>query len=400
MALDPHEIRRLRADVPALQNQIYVNWGGGGASSESTFGEMEKFLRRELVLGPFHPKARDEARAALESARESCAKLLGARPAEIALVNNTTAGVNIAAAGIEWRPEDEVVLTDLEHPGGYLPWLVWRGRSGVKVKISRTGEDDRALLQNLENAVSQKTRAVCVSHVSWLTGRKLPLKAISEICARSDALLVVDGAQSVGHIPVKIEETGADVYTISGQKWLMGPSGTGAVYVRCGAGKDIHLASAGYRSAQKKRLETLSFTPQPDAVRYEIGTLHTPAFLGLRVAIDHFRKTGPASIEKRILGLANRLLSQIRAMRNVVVITPPGEAQSGLVSFRIQGVESQGAVDALGEQNRIILRAVATEPPAIRVSIHYLNTEKEMDAIASAVSAIASGAKNRQQKTT
>lgn len=395
MPLDNHKIQRLRTDVPALSHQIYVNWGGGGPSSKSILHEMDKFTKRELELGSFHPKIRNETTKALKRTRESCAKLIGAEASEIALTNNTTVGINIAASGLTWNAGDEVIVSDLEHPGGYLPWLVWRKRNPIKVKLFKTGQNDEQLLQNLENAITPNTRVVCVSHISWLNGRRLPLEAIGHICVSAGALLIVDGAQSVGHIPVKIKDTGVDVYTISGQKWLMGPDGTGAVYIRRGAGKKIQLSSASFRSAKAKRLKTLSFTPEPSAMRYEVGTLNTPGFLGFRTAVEHFRRTGPVSIEKRILALANRLMSQIRGIKNVDVITPQGEAQSGLVSFRIRNVESQNVVDWLYRKHQIILRAVVTEPPAVRVSIHYLNTEEEMDSIASAIATIAAGRRKR-----
>ena len=393
MPLDKSRIKRLRADVPALRNQIYVNWGGGGPSSKSILREMDKFAKRDLELGSFHPKIRAETTAALQRTRESCAKLIGAETSEIALTGNTTVGINISAAGLTWNAGDEVIVSDLEHPGGYLPWLVWRKRNPIKVKLFKTGQNDEQLLRNLEKAITPKTRVVCISHISWLNGRRLPLEAIGRICVSAGALLIVDGAQSVGHIPVKIKDTGVDVYTISGQKWLMGPDGTGAVYIRREAGKKIQLSSASFRSAQTKRLKTLSFTPEPSTMRYEVGTLNTPGFIGFRTAVEQFKRTGPVSIEKRILALANRLLSQIRGSRNVEVITPEGEAQSGLVSFRIRNVESQKVVDRLYRKHQIILRAVVTEPPAVRVSIHYLNTEEEMDSIANAIDAIAAGRK-------
>ncbi len=395
MPLDNNKIQKLRSDVPALQNQIYVNWGGGGPSSKSILREMDKFTKRELELGSFHPKIRNETNAALQRTRESCAKLIGAETSEIALTNNTTVGINIAAAGLAWDAGDEVLVSDLEHPGGYLPWLVWRKRNSIKVKLFKTGQNDHELLRNLENSITPKTKVVCVSHISWLNGRRLPLESIGQICGPSGVLLIVDGAQSVGHIPVKVKNTGVDVYTISGQKWLMGQDGTGAVYIKHGAGKKIHLSSASFRSAQKKRLKTLSFTPEPSAMRYEVGTLHTPGFLGFRAAVEHFKRTGPVSIEKRILALANRLLSQIRAIKNVDVITPEGEAQSGLISFRIQDIESQNVVDRLYRRHQIILRAVVTEPPVVRVSIHYLNTEEEMDSIANAIATITAGRRKR-----
>ena len=391
MPLDKNKIQRLRSDVPALENQIYVNWGGGGPSSKSLLLAMDKFTKRELELGSFHPKIRSETTIALGRTRESCAKLIGAETSEMALTSNTTVGINIAAAGLDWNAGHEVLVSDLEHPGGYLPWLVWRKRNAIKVKLFKTGQNDDELLRNLKNAITPKTKVVCVSHVSWLNGKRLPLAEIGRICDFASALLIVDGAQSVGHIPVNVKETGVDVYTISGQKWLMGPDGTGAVYIRRSAGKKIHLSSASFRTAQKKRLKTLSFTPEASAIRFEVGTLHTPGFLGLRAAVEHFKRTGPVSIEKRILALANRLLSRIRPLKNVKVISPEGEAQSGLVSFRIQGAESQKIVDRLYKKYQIILRAVVTEPPAVRISIHYLNTEEEMDSIADAISTIAAG---------
>ena len=393
MPLDHKKIKRLRSDVPALTNQIYVNWGGGGPSSKSILREMDKFTKRDLELGSFHPKIRKETISVLQRTRESCAKLIGADTSEIALTSNTTVGINIVAAGLSWNKGDEVLVSDLEHPGGYLPWLVWRKRKTIKVKLFRTSQNDDQLLRNLEKAITPKTKVVCVSHISWLNGRRFPLEEIGQICVSSGALLVVDGAQSVGHIPVKIKNTGVGVYTISGQKWLMGPDGTGAVYIRRGVDKRIQLSSASFRSAEKKRLKTLSFTPASSAMRYEVGTLNTPGFLGFRTAVEHFKRTGPVSIEKRILALANRLLYQIREVKNVAVITPEGEAQSGMVSFQIKNVESQKVVARLYRKHEIILRSVATEPPAVRVSIHYLNTAEEIDSIASAISGITTAGK-------
>ena len=175
MPLDNNKIQRLRSDVPALANQIYVNWGGGGPSSKSILREMDKFTKRDLELGSFHPKIRNETTAAQKRTRESCAKLIGVEVSEIALTNNTTVGINIAAAGLAWNAGDEVLVSDLEHPSGYLPWLIWRKRNSIKVKLFKTGKNDQELLRNLEKAITPKTKVVCVSHISWLNGRRFPL---------------------------------------------------------------------------------------------------------------------------------------------------------------------------------------------------------------------------------
>ncbi|MEK6710836.1 MAG: aminotransferase class V-fold PLP-dependent enzyme [Nitrospinota bacterium] len=391
MRLTPEVIRKLRAQVPALRNQVYVNWGGGGPSPAPVLRQVDRTLRREAALGPFHPRVRAEGRALFAALRRETAALMGAGEDEIAFMDNTTSGVNLAAAGLEWRPGDEALVSDLEHPGGYLPWLVWRSRRRVKVKLLPTGADDKELLSNLDALLTRRTRAVCVSHIAWLTGRRLPLEALARRCRRAGALLVVDGAQSVGQIPVEARASGADVYTLSGQKWLMGPQGTGAVFVRRGLNRELREAAAGYRSAKEKALPTLAFVPHAAAARFEVATVSPALFAGLRAAVTLCHRADPKAIERRIARLATRLLAILRSEERVEVLSPPGPAQSGLVSFRLPALEAEVAVNRLLKRHRVVLRSVDAEPPALRASIHYLNTESEVERIGEAVLELARG---------
>lgn len=392
MAIDKASVRKLRSKIPAMKGQVYVNWGGSGPSPAPVLREVDRILKRESKLGPFHPALREESKAAFGALRTSVSKLMGAKESEIALMDNTTSGVNIAAAGIEWRAGDEAIVTDLEHPGGYLPWMMWRERRRTKVRLLRAGDSDDELLANLDAMLTPRTRAVCVSHIAWLTGRRLPLKEMGRRCRKAGALLVVDGAQSVGQIPVDVKKTLADVYTLSGQKWLMGPQGTGAVYVRNGLRKQIRESGMGYRSALKRNLETLTYTPQRSAARFEVATISPALYSGLRVAVDQCRKSGPAGIERRIRGLANRLLKSLRRTDGVEVISPQGPAQSGLVSFRVLGMDPGAATVGLLKKYKVVLRAVDSVPPALRASIHYLNTEEEIDRIAGGAAALSKAA--------
>lgn len=392
MAINTASVRRLRAKIPAMKGQVYVNWGGSGPSPTPVLREVDRILKRESKLGPFHPVLRDESKAAFETLRGSVSKLMGARMDEIALMDNTTSGINIAAAGVEWRAGDEAIVTDLEHPGGYLPWMMWRERRRTKVRLLKTGATDDELLANLDAMLTKRTRAVCVSHVAWLTGRRLPLREIGRRCRKTGALLVVDGAQSVGQIPVDVKKCLADVYTLSGQKWLMGPQGTGAVYVRNGLRKQIRESGFGYRSTLTRDLGTLTYTPQTSAARFEVATISPALYSGLRVAVDQCRTSGPAGIERRIRTLANRLLKSLRNTSGVEVITPPGPAQSGLVAFRIVGMGAGAATEGMLKKHKVVLRAVDSVPPALRASIHYLNTEAEIDRIADGAAALARAA--------
>ncbi|HBK81433.1 MAG TPA: hypothetical protein DDZ83_17500 [Nitrospinae bacterium] len=395
MATDSARIRRLRAQIPAMTGQIYVNWGGSGPSPTPVLRAVERFLKRESRLGPFHPQIRDESRAAMEALRVSVSKLLGAGEDEIALVDNTTSGVNLAAAGIEWRRGDEAIVTDLEHPGGYLPWFMWRERRGIKVRLLQSGKTDDELLEGLDAALTLRTRAVCVSHIAWLTGRRLPLREMGRRCRKVGALLVVDGAQSVGQIPIDVKKCLADVYTVSGQKWLMGPQGTGAVFVRRGLRKKIRESGIGYRSSAKRSLSDLTYTPKTDATRFEIATISPALFSGLGAAVEECRKSGPAGIERRIRRLANRLLRILGGGAGIEMLTPPGPAQSGLVSFRIEGMDAAAATARLLKKYKVVLRSVDSVPPALRASIHYLNTEAEIDRIGKGALDLAAAAKKK-----
>ncbi|MBI3127125.1 MAG: aminotransferase class V-fold PLP-dependent enzyme [Candidatus Tectomicrobia bacterium] len=396
MKLTPDVIRRMRAQMPALRRQIYVNWGGSGPSPLPVLREVDRVLKREAALGPFHPKVREEGRALFAALRKEVAELMAAGEDEIAFADNTTSGVNLAAAGIEWRLGDEVIVSDLEHPGGYLPWLVWRDRRRVKVRLLPTGASDKELLGRLDSLLRPQTRAVCMSHVAWLTGRRLPLKEIALRCRKVGALLVVDGAQSVGQMPVDAPALGADVYTLSGQKWLMGPQGTGAVFVKKGLQRRIREAAAGYRSAKEKALPTLTYLPHESAARFEVATVSPALFAGLRAAVARCLQAGPAAIEARVASLAGRLLEILRSDEGVEVLSPAGPAQSGLVSFRVRGVKAEEAVNALLGRHKVVLRSVDADPPAIRASIHYLNTEAEAERIGGAVLKLARRRKRKR----
>jgi L-cysteine/cystine lyase len=212
-------------------------------------------------------------------------------------------------------------------------------------------------------------------------------------CRKAGTLLVVDGAQSIGQIPVDVKKCLADVYTVSGQKWLMGPQGTGAVFVRRGLQKKIRESGIGYRSAAKRSLLNLTYMAKTDATRFEVATISPAIFSGLGAAVEEYRKSGPADIERRIRRLANRLLRILREGNGIEVLTPPGSAQSGLVSFRIDGIDSAAATEQLLKKHKIVLRTVDSFPPALRASIHYLNTETEIDKIGKKALKLAATAK-------
>ena len=382
------EFQKIRKNILALNNQIYVNWGGAGPSPKRVIENINAFLVWESRIGPFHPKVREKSIQLKQSLRETISKIFKSTPDEIAITDNTTTGINIAASGIDWEKSDEVIVANQEHPGGFLPWLIWAKRKNIKVKLLETGESDEQLANNLNRIITKSTKVVCISHISWLTGKIFPIELISKICKKNSVLLVVDGAQSIGQKDIDIPKTGADIYTISGQKWLMGPQGTGALYIRKNISKNILLSRATYGTARLKNLNKLTFTPFSNAKKFENGTMNIGLISGLIESLNLYHQLGPSRIEKRIKNLTEKLVGLMQTEQRVNILSPIKKIESGIVSFSIQGIQSSRVVELLLKR-KIILREVESTPASVRVSIHYVNTEKEVEDIVSSIIEIA-----------
>ena len=311
--------------------------------------------------------------------RASIATAIGSRPEEIALCNNTTDGINIVADGVDWQPGDEVITCNLEHPSGLLPWFYIRDRFGVSVKIVTVPPDGTGVVEAFEEALSPRTRLVCVSHASWCTGLRLP---VAEICAaahRFGAAVVVDGAQGPGHVATNVKDLGCDFYGLSGQKWLMGPHGAGGLYVSSSALWQPKASHLGWASVSQ-------FDPagqyqlHSEARRYEYATTNHGVLAGLNEAVRLYLDNGPAAVFERILQLSDRLVVNLESLPDAEIISPRGQGLStGLVAFRLVGHSSKDVVMRLWQKHRVVSRWV--DPEAIRFSIHIFNTEDEIDRV-------------------
>jgi L-cysteine/cystine lyase len=263
------------AAFPVLERFAYLNAGSLGPLSRATIDAMEERNRFDHEHGR-GGKAWIESMLALRiRVREQLAATIGTFPDRLALTSSTTDGCNIVCAGFGLRPQDEVVTTDSEHPGLLLPLHA----SGAQVRVAEvttrpTGEVLDAILEQ----VTPRTRMLALSHVIWTTGQVMP---VHELKRETGLPILVDGAQSVGALPVGVGEL--DFYTVSCQKWLCGPEPTGALYVR--DPESLRVALPSYFS-QRKIERDGTFVPQEGALRFDFGWLATPALAGLEAALD------------------------------------------------------------------------------------------------------------------
>jgi selenocysteine lyase/cysteine desulfurase len=364
---------------PALATNdcAYLNTGSSGPPPDYVLEAMRE--ADDLCSGPaylegfglFVHQAEMNSRA-----REAAARLVGAD--EVALTQNTTHGMNLGVGSIDWREGDEIVSVTTEHPGCLVPLHNLKHRFGAKICLITPPVTP----EKIEASLTPLTRLIALSHVDWTNGEVLPLREICAVAREREVLTLVDGAQSVGNIPVDVPATGADMYAFTGHKWVLGPEGVGAFYVR--PGLPLYSPNVGLMSLPDPADFDIEggYGLRSDARRFEASTMSPALASGLAAAAEAVYRRGGAwfeEIQHRAAVLMDLLSGQPR-----VTIRSPRPAQSGLVSFEVEGVAANDAVEILLGQG-FILRYLPAPNSYIRASTHLFNTKEELEALAKAL---------------
>jgi L-cysteine/cystine lyase len=375
LALD---LQAVRAQLPVTQRIAYLNTGTAGPLPASTAAAMEKSAASELADGRIGMDGFLTFFEQLSALRGAMAHLVGAEPGEIGLTHNTTEGMNIGLWGIDWKPGDEIVTTTLEHGGGLLPLYQLHRRRGIKVTFTASGHGEMdVVMEGMRRAIHPGVKMVVLSHVTYQTGAVLPLREIVDLAHAAGALVLVDGAQSVGAIPLDLHQLGADFYAFPGQKWLCGPEGTGGIFVRRDRLSDLEQTSVGGFGVDHHSFkpDEVGFTPAEGAQRYEVGSLYRPGMVGLAASLAWIQGVGP--VFAAIRDLAGYCLQQVRELPGAEVLTPEQPHLSGLVAVRLPDVDVARGVEFLTSHG-VAIRSIP-ENGAFRISCGFYNTRAEID---------------------
>ena len=306
-----------------------------------------------------------------EKTRETAAKFLGCDLSEIMITNSTTNGMNAVAQGIRLKADDRILATDQEHGGGLHCWEYFQKYHGAvvdKVAIPRGEYNSETIVNLIAKAITKQTKVITVSHVFSSTAIRMPITEISALARSKGIFCIVDGAQAAGAIKVNVKELGCHAYATSGHKWLMGPKGTGLLYIS--------------KDAQSS-IRPMQFEESYNTYNNTNGVVNLPGILGLAKAIEYLESVGINKIEEHNMTIRNRLYDALRGVPNMTIVSPPaGPLASPMLTLLLSDkFERQPFVKMLQDKHKLVIRPTHKEFGfnGIRFSMHIFNTEKEVD---------------------
>ena len=379
------KVQEIRKDFPILGGIIYLDNAATSFSPEPVIAAMTEFEHtyRSNVGRGVHRLTRI-ATQRYWHAHEKVAGFIGAQEGVTVFTKNTTEAINMVAAGLPWKAGDRVVTTILEHHSNLLPWRDLKKR-GVELDVIGIHPDYSLDLDALEKAITPSTRLVAVTHASNVLGVVTPVEEIARICHDHDALLLVDGAQSVPHLPVDISRIGCDFFAFSGHK-MLGPTGTGVLWMKkpelepfiVGGGMVETVTESGYTVAEGYQ-------------KYEAGTPNIAGGIGLGAAVDYLTGIGMETVRSHEELLTARLIHGLRQVKGVQVYAPEQPVNRiGVVSFTVDNLHPHEVAQQLDESADILVRSghhccqplverLGLPDGTVRASIGLYNTEDEID---------------------
>jgi selenocysteine lyase/cysteine desulfurase len=363
---------KMRGQFPVTRRYAYLNHASAGALPDPVTQAMIRYLNERGESGSV---ALADWDADIERVRQACARFVGAHRDEIVFTGSISHGLNIVACGLDWREGDNLICAETEFTANIYPWTNLQ-RRGVEVRFA-PASNSRILLEDVASLMDAQTRLVAISFVEFQSGFRNDLDGLVALCRKRGAYLCVDGIQGLGALQLSVAETPVDFLAAHAAKWMLGPIGSGFLYVRRELLQALDPVMAGWRSVVDRDDYFKYDSPLCDCgERYEPGSPNFAGLLGMEAAIELLLSTGMEEIETRILSLTDYLISGLWT-RGCAIDTPVSDRRerSGIVSFRHPAVDSAELCERLHAAGVI----VSLRGDLIRVSPHFYNTEDELD---------------------
>lgn len=367
----------IRALFPITERYIYLNHAAVSPLSKPARDAMLGLIEDVSLNGTVHY---DDWLETYERVRAAAARLIGARPREVAFMRNTSDAISAIANGIDWREGDNVVTCDVEFPANIYPWMRLAER-GVHLKMARE-RNGRIELDELISLMDERTRVLAISWVQFASGFRSDLRRLGQACRERGVIFAVDAIQGLGALDLDVERDFVDALAADAHKYLLGPEGIALLYISDRIIEKIRPVVVGWTSV-KNPMDFLNYRLEyrDGAARFECGTLNTVGVYGLGAAIELLLKVGTREIEDYLLGLNAYLMERLEQKGYEIISSRRPSERSAIVACRHRAHPP-------GELCRMLLsKGIVTSARAgrLRISPHFYNTREEIDALIEAL---------------
>ena len=364
----------------------YFQTGTYGPASDSVLQAVRETMETEARHGPATPAGRQSHTEREAAARSGLARMLNVKEEELGIETNTSRAMQQIVRGLDWQEGDEFVITSLEHVSTFGLSYCLEQMYGVKTIVLGEVYDEH-FLGDLAYVLTDRTRLICLSHIGSPNGRLLPVKEAAAVAHKAGVPIMLDLAQSVGQMPVDLRDLDCDFAVGSGHKWLLGPMGTGYMYI---AERQLPGFRPNFIPDRSPWALPDDPTPAPTArSRTEIGTYNHALVVGLGRAVEIMQDIGLDNMQARITELTTRLRRGIAHIDRARIITPtlPGTS-AGITSVKFEGftkTDMDGLVEKMQQRHQTVVKSQwLTAPPdpvkvAMRISVGAFNDESEVD---------------------
>jgi selenocysteine lyase/cysteine desulfurase len=378
MEFSADELNKIRSEFPILDQCLFFNHAGTSPLPRPTARAIQQWADDAAQFGT---QQYAQWRSTVEATRRQCAALIDCDADDVAFVKNTTHGLLIVAASIDWQPGDNIVSAQYEFPANVYPWKALASQ-GVQLRQAEE-RDYRFSVESIEKEIDERTRLVTLSFVEFSTGFRHNLRAVGELCAERNILFCVDGIQGLGVIPLSVRECQVDFLAADGHKWLLAPEATGMLYCKKERLSQLKpTAYLGWHGVTRPD-DYLDYDQVPAGIarRFEEGSHNTMGIHALHASLEFLMQTGIERIYHQILALTEYLMQRLDEKGYTVISSRVPEERSGIVVCRTKNSSAAEVYKHLLNQNMVI----RVRRGMLRISPHFYNSYEDIDRLIAAL---------------
>jgi cysteine desulfurase/selenocysteine lyase len=390
----PFDLERARRDTPGCAHVLHFNNAGASLMPQPVLDATIAHLQLEAQIGGYEAAAHAHDR--IEHVYDALATLINCSCNEIAIVENATRAWDMAFYSLPFKPGDRILTSISEYASNYIAFLQVAHKTGAVIEPVPNDEYGQISLAALRQAIDERVKLIAITHVPTNSGLVQPIAAVGKIARGAGLLFLVDACQSVGQMPIDVQQIGCDMLSATGRKYLRGPRGTGFLYVRSTLLEQLEPPLLDLHAAEWVARDR--YTLRPDARRFESWETNYAGKLGLGAAVDYAMQWGLDIIWRRIKTLAYQLRTRLSPLPGVIV-HDRGSIQCGIVTFTVEDISPEEIERTLAVNH--INVSVTTRSSTlldmeerkltsmVRASVHYYNTEEEIERFCSKIAELA-----------